>query len=131
MKYPYDRVFSPPAPILPLEITIPEEPQRRVQVDAQLDTAADISAIPARVVDEWNLEPVSEVTVTGYNAETETLPTYTVGLELPQAHIRRIEVISIPEPYVLLGRDVLNHFYISLNGPGLTFEMDPSPHVIP
>ena len=54
MKYPYDRIFSPPAPILPLEITIPEEPQRRVQVDAQLDTAADISAIPARVVDEWN-----------------------------------------------------------------------------
>jgi hypothetical protein len=50
MKYPYDEAFSPPAPLLPIEIFVPEEPQQRTQVDAKLDTAADISAIPSRIV---------------------------------------------------------------------------------
>jgi hypothetical protein len=127
MKYPYDEAFSPPAPLLPIEIFVPEEPQQRAQVDAKLDTAADISAIPSRIVNEWDLEPVSEIMVVGYDAETEVLPTYTVGLELPHARIRHIEVLVIPEPYALLGRDVLNHFYVNLSGPELTFAVALSP----
>ncbi|MGD8791132.1 MAG: hypothetical protein PVF47_01160 [Anaerolineae bacterium] len=34
-----------------------------------------------------------------------------------------LEVIAFPEPYVLLGRDVLNDFYAQLNGPELTFDL--------
>jgi hypothetical protein len=33
------------------------------------------------------------------------------------------EVIAFPEPYVLLGRDVLNDFCVQLNGPELTFDL--------
>lgn len=119
----YTESFSPPAPVLPIEIFVPGEPQQRVQVDAKLDTAADISAIPLSVVNEWGLEPVSEVVVAGYSAETAVLSTYTVGLELPKARVRHIEVIVIPDSCALLGRDVLNHFNINLNGPDLIFEI--------
>jgi len=42
-------------------------------------------------------------------------------------YLGHLEVISIPETYVLLGRDVLNRFYIRLNGPDLTFDMSTSP----
>jgi hypothetical protein len=42
---------------------------------------------------------------------------------LPGARIRRIEVVPISEDYVLLGRDVLNLFHITLDGPDLTFEL--------
>jgi len=38
-----------------------------------------------------------------------------------------LEVIAIPKDHVLLGRDVLNHFYVKLNGPELTFDFSPSP----
>jgi predicted aspartyl protease len=123
MKYSYTESFSPPAPILPVEIFIPDEPQQRVQVDAKLDTAADISAIPFSVVNEWGLEPVSEVLVAGYSAETAVLSTYAVALELPEARIRSIEVVVVPDSCALLGRDVLNHFSINLNGPDLIFEI--------
>jgi hypothetical protein len=124
MKYSYSQAFSPPAPVLSIEAFIPDEPQQRRVLDAKLDTAADISAIPSTLVDEFDLEAVSEIVVSGYDGKTELLRTYTVGLELPEARIRRIEAIAVPEPYVLLSRDVLNHFYISLKGPDLAFEMD-------
>jgi hypothetical protein len=127
MKHPYATSFSPPAPVLSIEIFTPDGPQQRVSVSAKLDTAADISAIPLNVVNEWGLEPVSEVIVTGYNAETAVLSTYTVGIELPEARVRHIEVIVVPDSYALLGRDVLNHFYLNLNGPDLTFEVSLAP----
>jgi hypothetical protein len=127
MRYPYSEAFSPPAPVFPLEVFTPDAPQQRLQVDAKLDTAADISAIPSEVLDKLALEAVSEILVSGYDAEAELLPTYAVGLELSEARIRTIEVIAIPEPYVLLGRDALNYFYVHLNGPELTFDLDLSP----
>ena len=46
---------------------------------------------------------------------------------IAQARFRRLEVILIPEDYVLLGRDVLNHFYTHLNGPDLDFDLRLSP----
>ncbi len=131
MKYPYTESVSPPAPLLSIEIFVPEELQQRLQVDAKLDTAADISAFPSVVVRELGLESVSEIIISGYDASPKVLPTYTVGLELPQARIRHIEVIAIPESCALLGRNLLNHFYINLNGPDLTFEIGLSPHVVP
>jgi hypothetical protein len=37
-----------------------------------------------------------------------------------------VEVVAAPIPYAILGRDVLNHFILTLNGKGLTFELqDP------
>jgi hypothetical protein len=69
--------------------------------------------------------------VVGYDAETEVLPTYTVGLELPQARIRHIEVIIIPEPYALLGRDILNHFYVKKHNFALAeFAIQPSDAIL-
>jgi hypothetical protein len=51
------------------------------------------------------------------------LPTYYVALVVAQVRGRRLEVIAFPEDYVLLGRDVLNHFYARLNGPELAFDL--------
>jgi len=55
------------------------------------------------------------------------VPTYAIGLYIADTYLGHLEVISIPETYVLLGRDVLNRFYIRLNGPDLTFDMSTSP----
>ncbi len=130
MKYPYSEALSPPAPVLPIEVFIPEEPQQRRSLDAKLDTAADISAVPSALIDDLKLEAVSEIVISGYDAKSELMATYTVGLELPRARVRHIEVIAVPDAYILLGRDVLNHFDLHLNGPELSFEMD-LPHAIP
>ncbi len=52
----------------------------------------------------------------------------TIGvLVATQVRFRRLEVIAFPEEYMLLGRDVLNHFYARLNGPDLMFDLSPVP----
>ncbi len=90
---------------------------------AKLDTAADISAIPASLVNAFALEAFSQTIVSGYEGRPMTIPTYMVGIELPEARIRRAEVVSVSEDYALLGRDILNHLYIDLAGPDLMFEI--------
>ncbi|HEY4688143.1 MAG TPA: hypothetical protein VIK33_02440 [Anaerolineae bacterium] len=123
MKRPYDQRFSPPAPALTIDIFVPDNANQRDTILAKLDTAADISAIPLDLLKAWRLEPESEIVISGIDAAPTTVRTYTVGIELPDARIRRSEVIPIAEDYALIGRDILNHFYIYLNGPDLTFEI--------
>jgi hypothetical protein len=84
----------------------------------QLDTAADRSVLPLTAVGELELPQVRELLVTGVGGQILTLPTFLVQLELRQLPPRTVEVLASPdEPFVLLGRDVLNAFQILLNGP--------------
>jgi len=102
---------------------MPSQPDRRRSLLAKLDTAADITAIPFTVILQLEMKTASEIEVAGYDSPSTTVSTHLAGSELPNARIRRIEVIPISEDYVLLGRDVLNLFHITLDGPDLTFEL--------
>ena len=62
----------------------------------------------------------------GYDGIQEVVYSYTVTLEVADARFRHLEVVLIPDKYALLGRDVLNYFYIQLDGPDLTFHMSTS-----
>ena len=53
--------------------------------------------------------------------------TYSVLFDVAHVRFGSIRVITIPGTYALLGRDVLNHFYIHLNGPELTFNLSITP----
>ena len=123
----YDRSVHPPAPFVDTRISLPLSPDLGQPLRAKLDTAADISCIPADLVDKLGLLPARTVPVEGYDGVQEMVYAYTVTIEVADARFRHLEVVSIPEEYALLGRDVLNCFYIQLNGPGLTFNMSTSP----
>lgn len=123
----YDRSVYPPAPFVYIPVSPPLSPALGQSLRAKLDTAADISCIPADLVDELDLLPASTVLVEGYDGIEVTVDTYTIGLEVVAARFRHLEVVCIPEEYAFLGRDILNHFYVQLNGPDLTFYMSISP----
>jgi hypothetical protein len=123
----YDRDVDPPAPFVDIRVSPPLSLDLGQPLRAKLDTAADISCIPADLAELLRLLPARTVPVEGYDGIQRMVYTYMVTLEVAAARFRYLEVVATPEEYALLGRDVLNHFYVQLNGPDLTFHMSISP----
>jgi predicted aspartyl protease len=95
-----------------------------VTVPAQIDTGADLSVIPGRLVEELRLIPLDSVSALGFGGHLLTLPTYLVELQIRELDPIAVKVLaSQEEPYALLGRDVLNRFAILLDGPNLAIEL--------
>ncbi len=114
----YLRSFEPPAPAVNLGIFIGAEKHSSVQVEALVDTGADITAIPTSVAATIPLVPVGRLLVQGITGE-RTLPTFGVHLRLGTNVIGPVEVILANFDFAVLGRDVLNHFRLILDGPEL------------
>jgi len=77
-----------------------------------------------RLLTNWQLEPNSEIIVSGFDTAPTAIRSYIVGLELSETRVCRVEVVPFTEDYALLGRDVLNLLFIDLAGPDLTFEIN-------
>jgi hypothetical protein len=98
-----------------------------VNILAKIDTAADVSAIPATLVDQLGLPMTRKLLVEGYDGVPARVLTYGAVFAVGQAHFKGLRVVAFPDDYVLLGRDILNYFYIQLNGPELTFDLSLTP----
>lgn len=125
----YSQTEQPPAPFLVLSVVHPGDDTKTFQIDAKIDTGADISALPASILGELGLPMVSKLMIEGYDGALATVSTYAALLEVGTVRFRVQEIIAIPESYALLGRDVLNHFYLYLRGPDLTLEVSVHPLV--
>jgi len=98
--WPYDHDSEPPAPFLEVVVHHPERSNITRSIRAKLDTGADVSAIPASLVEELDLLPESQLVVEGYDLHLVTLPTYYVALVVIQVPLQRLEVITFPEKYI-------------------------------
>jgi hypothetical protein len=125
VRYNYNKQVSPPAPFVYVSISRPESSEIAItDLPAQLDSGADISVIPAGVVDRLNLVQLDYAPVAGFGGHMSLVPTYLVGLAIRSFGTMTLRVIADrDEPYVLLGRDVLNHFRVELDGPNLIVEI--------
>ncbi len=94
--WPYNQAVDPPAPFLQLVVLHPTTGESRT-LSAKLDTAADISTIPATLCDDLGLVEARSIPIEGYDGARVSLPTYIVTLELPPSRISHLEVIAIPE----------------------------------
>jgi len=124
-RYRYNQQVSPPAPFVHVSIRAVAENSAVSECPAQLDTAADLTVIPSRLADELHLDQLSELSILGVGAHLTTLPTFLVQIQIRDLPSRVVEVLATPdEPYVLLGRDILNQFRIMLDGPNLVLEIE-------
>lgn len=125
IRYQYNQQTTPPAPFVHVTLSCPETAQAMGDLPAQVDSAADRCVIPSRIVQALGLVPLDELPVAGFGGQVLLVPTYRVALALRGLPPMDIEVLAHPEePYVLLGRDVLNRHRILLDGPQLTLTID-------
>jgi hypothetical protein len=99
-------------------------------LSALLDTGADQTVFPSGLLRALDLWPDGEELVKGYDGATAIRLTYLVRVAirtLPPVNVSAIAIDDVP--YVILGRDVLNRYTITLDGPAgrLTVSDDPTP----
>ena len=119
-RYLYNRQVRPPAPFVYVSSRCPDSGQAMDNVPAQIDTAADRTVIPGSLVDLLQLVPLDEFRVTGLGGQETFLSTYAVDPTFHTPAPQYVEVFAHDnEPYILLGRDVLNRHRLLFDGPGL------------
>jgi hypothetical protein len=118
-RYRYNTQFEPPAPFVLVRIGRPRHLDADAELlPAQVDTAADLTVVPWTTIAPINLTAVDKYPVLGFGSEPQEYPRFLVELAIHgvAAHIVVPVLASPDEKYVLLGRDVLNRFQISLDG---------------
>jgi len=122
----YDRSFSPPAPVADVTIANPVTGARSGVLRGKLDSGADVTVIPERLVVQLRLTPRGRIWTRGYDGTYTQRPVYYVRLRVEGFDLAVVRCIAADRANVLLGRNVLNRFVITLDGKTLTFELkDP------
>jgi len=124
IRYGYNSQVQPPAPFVLVKLRDPTTGAEILDLPAQVDSGADRTVLPLAIVQALALPVAGAVTVVGFGATPTTTPLYCVDLGVHTLPLVAVRVISSPsEPWVLLGRDVLNRHRVVLDGPGLGLEI--------
>jgi predicted aspartyl protease len=122
----YDQSFHPPAPIAEVTILHPVVTTRRRTLSGKLDTGADLTVIPQQLVTPLRLTPKGRIWTTGYDGTYSQRAVFYVRMQLEGFVLASVRCIATERRNVLLGRNVLNRFVISLDGKRLFFELKDS-----
>ena len=103
-----------------LNLTHPITGQRIGDIPALVDTGADQSVIPDRIVAALGLIQLDQQLVRGFDGTPRTLATYYIRIQVRDLDLIDLEVIASPTvDNAVLGRDVLNRYKVTLDGPAL------------
>jgi gag-polyprotein putative aspartyl protease len=107
-----------PIPHFPVTVGSPLGGDTGPDLLALVDSGADRTLIPAALVGQLRLPEVDRLGFEVGGGEVITLPIYRVTLTVRGFGPLLVEVAaSDGESHVLLGRDVLNEYTVTLNGP--------------
>jgi predicted aspartyl protease len=119
----YDRSFTPPAPVAELIVIHPVRVTNRISLRGKLDTGANVTVIPERLVAQLKLTPKGRIWTRGYDGSYSQRVVYYVRMRIEGFDIAAVRCIATARTNVLLGRNILNRFMITLDGKNLFFEL--------
>jgi predicted aspartyl protease len=122
MPEPYlSSPFNPPAPGCQVSISFGTNVR---QYPALIDSGAAMTCIPGRLVRDLALIRIADTGVTGATGHTEQEGIYRANLEFLGMRFNNFPVTSLRnKAYMIIGRDILNKYLTTLNGPALDFSI--------
>jgi hypothetical protein len=83
----------------------------------KLDSGADVCGVPDTLIERLDIPPVRVSRAAGFAGDLREVIVYRIDIELAGTSIQRVEAIATRQPYVIVGRNVLKHFVLRLDGP--------------
>ena len=124
IRVPYNVQMLPPAPLVRVHLCSPKAGSNVLELPAQIDTGADRSLVPLAILNQLNLTPLKQILIAGVGGRVQTMPVYGVLLSVVTLTEHLVSVLGhAEEPWIILGRDVLNHHRMVLDGPNQLLEM--------
>ena len=119
--------FNPPAPLARVSLRAPHNGNIVSGVPMLIDSGSDLTLIPEGYIDELNLDldQNESYELTGFDGHRSMAKSVQLDLIFPGRTFRgRFAVVNSESG--ILGRNVLNHFALLLDGPGLSWEREDS-----
>jgi predicted aspartyl protease len=115
--------FAPPAPVATVSLRAPNNDNNAVDVQMLIDTGADLTLVPERCIADLkvNADQSEGYELEGFDGSKTIAPTVQLDLTLLRRTFRGRFVVTDSQRGIL-GRNVLNHFAILLDGPGLNWQ---------
>ena len=117
--YDYDLDYLPAMPIVTLSIGIPDS-ETTLTLSALVDSGADATMIPIKYLQEIQaIQAIKRqrVFIRTSSAQRAGANLYTISLQFAHYRRNRIEVVGNQDTdEVIVGRDILNHLVVTLDG---------------
>ena len=123
--FEYDTTFVPAMPVVEVHISMERGLEGRV-VPAIVDSGADASMLPLQILKQIGARIAGRHWMVGVTGTRTKADLYPIFLQLGN-HSLYVSVIGNPiNTDTVIGRDVLNHMIITLNGLAETVELAPA-----
>ena len=120
----YSRDYCPAAPVIEVALSAGRAPAPAVTIVALLDSGADATLIPRDLLSQIQAPYVQTRRMRGVTGTVVDVDIFAVRLQINGTEVAGIRAIQSRQgTEVILGRDFLNPFIITLNGPALTCEL--------
>ena len=114
-----------------MEAIAPNDVDSSAKAKALIDTGATITCVPESLINQIGraklVATIKDVRGAFGDRKTKTeRESYVLDIRLDKCHFREIEVVVLPpdKEYALIGRDILNDFSITFDGPNSSWQVD-------
>jgi predicted aspartyl protease len=124
-RYPYDRSGITARPTLQFYAALPDGTGQIHAGRALLDTGAALCALPRDALSTLGVERAGILRVEYADGSQHDVDAYDVLLTVPEHFSERIRVAATNSDEPLIGRDVMNNWRITFDGPNKQLEVEP------
>lgn len=115
--YSYSSLYHPPAPMLELELSWSERKDSTVRINALIDSGSDVTLIPRVYLKQVGARRAGEARVRGLFGERQLAAAYYVNIQIGASQLEGMRVVGVDDlSEALIGRDILNHLIVTMNG---------------
>lgn len=123
LTFDYNRTYFPSAPFMTVEVNNYDADDSPIEVYAQIDSGADATMLPIAVLEKVGARFEATQFARDFSGSAHRVDLYSASVKLAGQtfYLRVIAQENTDEG--IIGRDVLNHLAITLNGPAMVTEI--------